>query len=174
MKFEAAGDTSSFVTAYVALGGNLDDPQRQVLAAIDTLTRLPRTQWTAASSLYRTSPVGYADQPDFINAVACVCTALTPRALLEHLLAIERAHGRVRQFPNAPRTLDLDIVLYGEQVIDEPGLTIPHPRAHERAFVLAPLLEIAPEITIPGRGRARDLLAALGTHGVEKLITASA
>src|SRR5688572_29966781 len=125
MKFEAAGDASSFVTAYIALGANLEDPQRQVLAAIDALTRLPRTQWTAASSLYRTAPVGYADQPDFLNAVVCACTALTPRALLEHLLAIERTHGRVRAFPNAPRTLDLDIVLYGEQIVDEPGLTIP-------------------------------------------------
>jgi 2-amino-4-hydroxy-6-hydroxymethyldihydropteridine diphosphokinase len=174
MKFEATGDASSFVTAYIALGANLEDPRRQVLAGIDALTSLPRTQWAAASSLYRTSPVGYADQPDFINAVVCICTALTPRALLEHLLAIERTHGRVREFPNAPRTLDLDILLYGEQLVDEPGLTIPHPRMHERAFVLAPLAEIAPEITIPGRGRARDLLAALGTHGVEKLITAAA
>jgi len=174
MKPDAAADASSFVTAYVALGGNLEDPRRQVLAGIDALTQLPHTQWTAASSLYRTAPAGYAGQPDFINAVACVCTTLAPRALLEHLLAIERAHGRVREFPNAPRTLDLDIVLYGEQVVDEPGLTIPHPRLHERAFVLAPLVEIAPEIAIPGRGRARDLLAALGMQGVEKLAAAAA
>jgi 2-amino-4-hydroxy-6-hydroxymethyldihydropteridine diphosphokinase len=106
--------------------------------------------------------------------VAHVSTALAPGALLEHLLGIERTQGRVRNFANAPRTLDLDILLYGDQSIDESALTIPHPRMHERVFVLAPLTEIAPEIALPGRGRARDLLATLGAHGVEKLAAAAA
>ncbi len=180
MKLDSAAGASAgeiTVIAFIALGGNLDDPRARVLAGIEALAKLPETRWTAASSLYRTAPVGYADQPDFINAVACVCTTLKPRVLLDHLLEIERAHGRVRAFLNSPRTLDLDIALYGDrgdQVVDETGLTIPHPRMHERAFVLAPLLEIAPDIVIPGRGRARDLLAALGMQGVEKLLPAAA
>jgi 2-amino-4-hydroxy-6-hydroxymethyldihydropteridine diphosphokinase len=157
------------VVAYIALGGNLDDPQQHVRAGIAALDALPHTQLLRASSLYRTAPAGYVDQPDFINAVACVRTSLAARALLDQLLALERVHGRVRAFPNAPRTLDLDILLYDEQQIDEAGLMIPHPRMHARAFVLLPLTEIAPEITIPGHGRARDLLALLDKRGVEKL-----
>jgi 2-amino-4-hydroxy-6-hydroxymethyldihydropteridine diphosphokinase len=103
--------------------------------------------------------VGYVDQPDFVNACAVVETALAPRELLEALLAVEAKHGRVRERPNGPRTLDHDIVLYGDRVIDEPGLRIPHPRAHERAFVLAPLVDAWPEAVIPGRGTARECLA---------------
>lgn len=157
------------VTAFVALGSNLSGPQRQLRAAFDALARLPDTQVIAHSSLYRSAPVGYADQPDFVNAVAAIRTALSPRALLDALLTLERAHGRVREFANAPRTLDLDIVLYGEQVIHEPGLSVPHPRMHERAFVLVPLAEIAPDAVVPGRGCVRDLLAGVDAARVTRL-----
>jgi 2-amino-4-hydroxy-6-hydroxymethyldihydropteridine diphosphokinase len=131
--------------AAIALGSNLDDPENQVRRGFDEIAALPQTELRACSQLYRTAPVGYADQPDFINACALVETKLAPRALLEGLLAIERAHRRIRTVPNGPRTLDLDIVLYGDEVIDEPGLTIPHPRAHEREFVLKPLRDVWPE-----------------------------
>jgi 2-amino-4-hydroxy-6-hydroxymethyldihydropteridine diphosphokinase len=130
---------------------------------------LPETRLLKRSSLYRTAPVGYLDQPDFINAVAMVETALAPHTLLDGLLAIERQHGRVREFLNAPRTLDLDVLLYGDLVLYEPGLTIPHPRMHERAFVLLPLVEIAPEAEIPGRGRATDLLEGCQDQRLERL-----
>ncbi len=159
--------------AYVALGSNLDDPRRQLRSGIAALARLPHTQIIAQSSLYASAPVGYADQPDFVNAVAAIRTALTPRALLDALLAIERAHGRVREFPNAPRTLDLDIVLYGEQIIQEPGLVVPHPRMQERAFVLMPLAEIAPDAPVPAPGRApvrvRQLLEGVDAASVRVL-----
>ena len=147
------------VRAAIALGSNLEDPEAQVRRGFDELAALPETRVTARSSLYRTAPVGYAEQPDFVNACALVDTRLAPRALLDELLAIEKRHGRVRAVPNGPRTLDLDIVLYGEATVAEPGLAIPHPRAHERAFVLQPLLEVWPDAVIPGRGRAADLLA---------------
>lgn len=155
-----------FVTAYIALGSNLSEPQRQLRTAFDALARLPDTQLIARSSLYRSAPVGYADQPDFVNAVAAIRTALAPRALLGKLLELEREQGRVREFVNAPRTLDLDIVLYGEQMIHEPGLSVPHPRMHERAFVVVPLAEIAPDALVPGRGRVRELLAGVDAASV--------
>ena len=147
--------------AVVALGSNLDDPEAHVRRAFDEIAALPHTRLLARSSLHRTAPVGYAEQPDFVNACALVETALAPRALLAGLLAIEQRHGRVRGVPNGPRTLDLDIALYGEAVVDEPGLAIPHPRMHERDFVLAPLVEVWPEAVIPGRGRAADLRRSL-------------
>jgi 2-amino-4-hydroxy-6-hydroxymethyldihydropteridine diphosphokinase len=143
--------------AAVALGSNLEDPEAQVARGFDELASLPRTRLLARSRLFRTRPVGYADQPDFVNACALLETGLAPRALLDGLLAIEKRHGRVREIPNGPRTLDLDIVLYGDQVIDEPGLKVPHPRAHERAFVLEPLVDVWPEAVIPGRGKASEL-----------------
>jgi len=158
------------VTAFVALGANLDDPQAQVRSAIAALVELPRTRLVRASSLYRSAPVGYSNQPDFINAVAEVATGLAPRELLDALLALEHRRGRVRDFPNAPRTLDLDIILYGDLALHEHGLTIPHPRMHERAFVLVPLVEIAPDATVPGRGAARDLLAGVDASGVERVV----
>ena len=133
------------VRAAVALGSNLDDPERHVTRAFDELAALPGTKVIARSKLYRTKAVGYLDQPDFVNAVALLETALAPRALLDELLAIEQRHGRKRERVNGPRTLDLDIVLYGDQVIDEPGLTVPHPRAKERPFVLQPLRDVWPE-----------------------------
>ena len=132
---------------------------------------LPDTRLARVSSLYGSAPVGYLYQPDFTNAVAEIETALTPRALLDHLLAIERRYGRVRDFANAPRTLDLDIILYGECIVQEPELTIPHPRAHERAFVLVPLAEIAQDAIIPGRGRVSELLSFVDTGGLIKIET---
>ncbi len=136
--------------AAVALGSNLEDPEAQVRRGFEALAALPATRLVARSALHRTAPVGYADQPDFINACALLETELAPRALLDALLEIERRHGRVRGIPNGPRTLDLDIVLYGDRVVDEPGLRIPHPRMREREFVLAPLREVWPDAVIPG------------------------
>jgi 2-amino-4-hydroxy-6-hydroxymethyldihydropteridine diphosphokinase len=157
------------VIAHIGLGGNLDGPAEKLRLAIDELRRLALTRLVRASSLYRSAPLGNAAQPDFINAVAEVSTALAPRALLDALLAIEARYGRVRTFADAPRTLDLDLLLYDARVIGEPGLHVPHPRMHERAFVLAPLVEIAPDCVIPGRGLARDWLARLADQQIEKL-----
>jgi 2-amino-4-hydroxy-6-hydroxymethyldihydropteridine diphosphokinase len=154
---------------YIAIGSNLDDPEMQVQDAFEALAMLPQTRLARVSSLYRTAPVGYTDQPEFVNAVAEIETALAPRALLDALLAIERRHGRVREFANAPRTLDLDIALYDSAVVDEPGLAIPHPRMHERAFVMVPLAEIAPDIMVPGVGRAGDIAAALDAQGIARI-----
>ena len=154
--------------AFIGVGANLGDPESQVRRAIAALGRLPRTRLLAASSLYRSAPVGVGPQPDFINAVAEVETALGARELLDALLAAEARFGRERPSAGAPRTLDLDLLLYGDRVIAEPGLAVPHPRMHERAFVLMPLAEIAPEVTIPGRGCARGLLAGLPKQRIEK------
>jgi 2-amino-4-hydroxy-6-hydroxymethyldihydropteridine diphosphokinase len=156
------------------LGSNLGDPGAQVRSALRELGALPQTRVMRESSLYRNPPAGYLDQPDFVNAVAMIETRLTPRALLAALLAIERARGRVRDFPNAPRTLDLDIVLYGDWVLHESGLTIPHPRMLERAFVLVPLAEIAPDAVVPGRGRVADLVRNVAAGGLVKLADPSA
>jgi 2-amino-4-hydroxy-6-hydroxymethyldihydropteridine diphosphokinase len=149
------------VRAVIALGSNIDEPERQVNRAFDEIAAMPQTKLVAKSRLHRTKPVGYADQPDFVNACALVETGLAPRALLDNLLDLEKQHGRVRTIRNGPRTLDLDIVLYGDKVVDEPGLAIPHPRAHDRAFVLMPLVEVWPDATIPGKGKAAELLARL-------------
>ena len=157
--------------AYIALGANLERPEEQVKDGFEALAMLPQTRLARVSSLYRTAPVGFEAQPDFINAVAQIETALEPRALLDALLAIERRHGRVRDVSNGPRTLDLDIVLYGEVELQEPGLTLPHPRMHERAFVMVPLAEIAPDALVPGRGRAGELVAAFDTKNILKLAT---
>ena len=146
------------VRAVVALGANIEDPEAQVRRAFAELAAIRDTWVVARSTLHRTAPVGYADQPEFVNACALVETRLPARELLDELLAIERRHGRVRDIPNGPRTLDLDIILYGGATIEEPGLAVPHPRAHERAFVLEPLLEVWPEAEIPGKGPARELL----------------
>lgn len=156
-------------TACVALGANIGEPLRQIEAGFTALAALPGTRLIARSSLYRSAPVGYADQPDFINAVAMIETTLAPHVLLDALLAIERAHGRVREFPNAPRTLDLDIVLYGDVVLQEPGLTIPHARMLERAFVMVPLAEIAPDTMVPGQGKVSDLAKRVDAASVAQL-----
>ena len=152
---------SEAVRAAIALGSNLQDPEAQVRRAFDEIAELPQTDLLARSSLYSTAPVGYADQPPFVNACALVETTLAPRALLERLLEIEQRHGRVREIRNGPRTLDLDLVVYGNRAVDEPGLTVPHPRAHERAFVLQPLAEVWPQAPIGDRGTAQELLARL-------------
>ena len=156
-------------SAYVGIGANLDDPAARVRDAFVELAALPGTRLVRRSSLYRTQPQGYAAQPDFVNAVAALDTELAPAELLDRLQAIETKAGRRRSFPNAPRTLDLDLLLYDAQRIDQPGLVVPHPRMHERAFVLVPLVEIAPEVRIPGAGRARDCLARIAGQIVERL-----
>ena len=156
-------------TAFIALGSNLGDPETTVRHGIAALAELPKTRLAAASSLYRSAAVGHADQPDFINAVAQLSTALAPQALLAALLAIEKRFGRERSFRNAPRTLDLDLLLYDAQSIAEPGLAVPHPRMHRRAFVLAPLVEIAPACVIPGLGPAANWLARCSDQSVDRL-----
>jgi len=155
--------------AYVGLGANIGEPRRQIETAIEEIRKLPDTQLNLASSVYRSAPLGYANQPDFLNAAVQLETTLPPDALLGHLQAIEKRHGRERPFPGAPRTLDLDLLLYGEQILVTPALTVPHPRMHERAFVLQPLLELDPAISVPGRGSAKVLLLACGTQGIEKI-----
>lgn len=155
--------------AFVGVGANLGDPAAQVRAAIAALAALPGARLVAASSLYRSAPVGYTGQPDFVNAAALLETELAPRALLEALQAMEAKAGRARTFKDAPRVLDLDLLLYGAAVIDEPDLVVPHPRLHERAFALAPVVEIDPAAVIPGRGPARDWLARCADQGVARL-----
>ena len=155
--------------AFVGLGANLGAPERQVRQAFLELDAIPHTRLVRSSSLYRSEPVGYAGQPQFVNAVAQVETGLPAERLLAELQAIEARHGRTRSFANAPRTLDLDLLLFGEAVLDAPGLKVPHPRMHERAFVLIPLLEIAPEASVPGRGPAKALLERCDHESVERL-----
>jgi 2-amino-4-hydroxy-6-hydroxymethyldihydropteridine diphosphokinase len=157
------------VTACVALGSNLDDPRAQVERGLVALAALPQTTLSARSRLYRTKPWGVADQPDFINAAARLETTLAPRALLDALLAIEAGAGRVRGARNGPRILDLDLLLYGDRIIDEPDFVLPHPRLHERAFVLLPLTDVASGLEIPGHGRVADLLARLDTVGCSSI-----
>jgi 2-amino-4-hydroxy-6-hydroxymethyldihydropteridine diphosphokinase len=132
--------------AFVGIGSNLDDPRAQVLRAFEELEALPHTRLVKKSSLYRSAPVGYAAQPDFVNAVAQLETGLPAERLLAELQAIELRHGRSRSFANAPRTLDLDLLLYGTAELKTATLQVPHPRMRERAFVLKPLLEIAPQL----------------------------
>ena len=155
--------------AYVALGANLGDPANTLNAAIEMLKSLTNTRLTASSSLYRTAPVGLHNQPDFINAVVALETQLTPFALLEQLFAVESRFGRIRSVKNAPRTLDLDLLLHGDAKCNDPQLTLPHPRMHLRAFVLAPLAEIAPEMLIPGHGMVSDMLATCADQKIERL-----
>jgi 2-amino-4-hydroxy-6-hydroxymethyldihydropteridine diphosphokinase len=156
-------------SAYIALGANLGDPVAQIERAFKELEQLPQTRLQARSALYRSQAEGYLDQPDFVNAVAAIRTHLAPRDLLRALLDIETRHGRHREFKNAPRTLDLDLLLYDDLAMHEPGLTLPHPRMCERAFVLQPLAEIAPQQRIPGRGRVADCLAALTAAPLQTL-----
>lgn len=155
--------------AFIGLGSNLADPVAQVSRALDALGGLPQTRVVRRSSLYRSAPVGYLEQPDFINAVAQLETELAPRALLDALFALEHECGRTRDFCNAPRTLDLDVLLYDDLIHHEHGLTIPHPQMHLRAFVLHPLLEIAPDCNIPGIGAAAEAARQCGVQQVERL-----
>ncbi|MFC5509735.1 2-amino-4-hydroxy-6-hydroxymethyldihydropteridine diphosphokinase [Massilia jejuensis] len=154
--------------AVVGIGANLGDARASVADALARLETRPGCRLVAASSLWRTAPIDSSGD-DYINAVALVETTLDAPALLELLQAIETAHGRERPYRNAPRTLDLDLLLYGDAVIDTPALSVPHPRMHERAFVLAPLLEVAPDARIPGRGRAADYLPGVAGQAIARL-----
>ena len=149
--------------SFVGLGANLEDPRGQIERAIELLAAEDGIELVAVSSLHETDPVGYEDQPRFLNGVAELRTSLSARELLERLLAVERRLGRVRgEGPRfGPRTIDLDLLLYGDELIDEPGLQIPHPRLHERRFALEPLAELDPALEVPGRGPVQALLAGL-------------
>jgi 2-amino-4-hydroxy-6-hydroxymethyldihydropteridine diphosphokinase len=155
--------------AYVALGANLGDAEGSLRAVMRELSRLPGVRLLKSSSLYRTAPIGLKNQPDFINAAVALDTELDSHALLLKLFDIEQRFGRQRSIPNAPRTLDLDLLLYDDEVSDDSTLTLPHPRMHERAFVLAPLAEIAPGLNIPGKGHVLDLLAQCADQQIQRM-----
>lgn len=155
------------VLAYVGLGANLGDAAATLRGVLAELAAAPGVLACTASRLYRTAPVD-AQGPDFVNAVAALSTTLAPLALLDLLQALEQRHGRERPYRNAPRTLDLDLLLYGDEVIDHPRLSVPHPRMHERAFVLAPLCELAPGLRL-AQGDCAALLAALGDQAIAPL-----
>src|SRR5258708_34032738 len=145
--------------AYIGVGSNLDHPRRHVARAIAELARLPRSRVLAASNNYVSAPIGASEpQPDYVNAVAALRTRLTPRSLLARMHAIERRHRRKRTVRNAPRTLDLDLLLFGRRRQHQSALALPHPRMHQRAFVLKPLRDIAPTASVPGHGALRPLL----------------
>lgn len=156
---------------YVGLGGNVGDVEATLVDAFMALDMIPQTTMRRHSKLYRTPAWGRTDQPDFLNAVAELQTRLAPNVLLKHLLAIEERFGRVRSDGEkwGPRILDLDMLAYGEESVDEPGLHLPHPHLHERAFVLVPLAEIAADLEIPGQGKVRELLAAVDSSAIEAL-----
>ncbi len=154
--------------AYLGIGANLGDAVANVDDAIARISALPDTRLLACSGKYRTAPIDSSGD-DYINAVACVDTELGAPDLLAALHGIELAHGRERPYRNAPRTLDLDILLYGDAIIDQPSLHVPHPRMHHRAFVIVPLLEIAPDIAIPRLGPASAFLPAVQDQGISKI-----
>jgi 2-amino-4-hydroxy-6-hydroxymethyldihydropteridine diphosphokinase len=150
------------VRAFVGLGANLGDREESLGRALDLLRTRPGLEVVAVSSVRETEPVGYLDQPRFLNAAAELETSLAPREVLDVLLEVEHELGRTRDGPRfGPRTIDLDLLVYGDEVVDEPGLEVPHPRLHERRFALEPLAELAPGLVVPGRGRVADLLAEL-------------
>jgi 2-amino-4-hydroxy-6-hydroxymethyldihydropteridine diphosphokinase len=150
------------IRAYVGLGSNLGDREHMIWGAVHMLAFNPDVAVAAVSELRETDPVGYLDQPPFLNAAAALDTELSPRALLDLLLTVERELGRSRDGPRfGPRTIDLDLLLYGDETVDEPGLTVPHPRLHERVFVVEPLAELDPDLVVPGRGPVQALLAGL-------------
>ena len=155
--------------AFIALGSNLQDPQAQIERALQSIANTTRIKLITASSLYKTAPIGYDNQPDFINAVAKIETDLSPIELLHKLLEIETQQGRQRLFHNAPRVLDLDLLLYEEIALNSPELTLPHPRMHTRGFVMLPLVEIAPKIKIGNHGYADELASKCDNQGVSKL-----
>lgn len=154
--------------AWIGLGGNLGEPRDMLQHALREIAGLGETHLSAVSPAYWTRPWGERDQPEFLNAVAGVDTGMAPRALLDALLAIERAAGRQRHADQrwGPRVLDLDLLAYGDLQIREPGLEVPHPRLSERAFVLVPLNDVAPDLEIPGHGRVSDLLANTDRSGI--------
>ncbi len=148
--------------AYIGLGSNLDHPRRHVARAIAELARLPRSRVIGASPNYVSAPIGTSGgQPDYVNAVAVLRTRLSPRSLLARMHAIERRHRRTRVARNAPRTLDLDLLLFGRRRARQSGLALPHPRMHQRAFVLKPLRDLAPTASVPGHGALGPLLRAV-------------
>jgi len=156
--------------AYVALGSNLEDPRAQVERAIDALEGLPDSRLVLRSSLYRSRPLGPVEQPDFVNATAGLLTALSPAELLVELQSLESRLGRERPAVRwGPRRIDLDLLVHGAERRDEPGLTLPHPGIADRAFVLVPLAEIAPDLMVPALGRVRALLARVDDSGVERI-----
>lgn len=158
------------VRAFVGIGSNLDDPIGHVRRALRELDEVVDSQCVAASSLYRSDPMGPPGQPDYINAVAALDTDLSPLDLLHALQALEQAHGRVREGLRwGPRTLDLDLLLYGSQTIDLPELQVPHPGLHERAFVLYPLAEIEPQLVVPGKGTMEQLMVRCHFQGLSRL-----
>ena len=161
------------IHAYIALGsnlaGNLDSPTSQVIRAFQSIEQLLKTKLIKTSSLYLSAPVGYDNQPDFINAVAEISTQLSPEILLDALLNIEQQAGRERPFANAPRVLDLDLLLYDAVTMHTEKLTLPHPRMLERGFVLLPLAEIAPDLIIPNGGNVVKLALAHQNQGIKKL-----
>jgi len=160
---------------YIGLGSNLADPLLQVERALSALGDVPETRLLRRSRLYRSAPWGRPDQPEFVNAVAGLHTELTPRELLDAVLVIERSAGRERGATRwGPRVLDLDILVYGDQIIDEPGLHVPHPHLHERAFVLLPLAEIAPDLVVPRLGRVGELARRIDTTTCAPLEIAAA
>lgn len=160
----------SMVTAYIALGANLGDPRAQVCAAMDALDALPQVRVVRRSALYLTPPWGVLEQPDFVNAVVAVETTLRPHALLACLQRLETEAGRVRgTMRNGPRPLDLDLLLYGDERVDDAALEVPHPRMVERAFVLLPLADVAADAVVPGKGRIADLLRGVDTAGCRRL-----
>jgi len=154
--------------AYVGIGANLGDARANVLDAIARLARLEGGAMLHTSGLYRSAPID-SGGADYINAVVCLDTSLPAHELLAALQQIELAHGRERPYRNAPRTLDLDLLLYGDAIIDTPDLHVPHPRMHARAFVLMPLLEIAPDIVIPGHGQAGLLASQVADQAISKV-----
>lgn len=156
--------------AWIGLGANLGDARAMLLRAFESLARLPQSRLLARSSLYRTAPIDAPGQPDYFNAVAMLETTLEPLMLLHELQTIENTNGRERLFHNAPRTLDLDLLLYGGAHMDTPELVLPHPRMHERAFVLAPLEELDPDLEIPGHGRVAHLRRSVADQRIERLV----
>ncbi|XLZ69330.1 2-amino-4-hydroxy-6-hydroxymethyldihydropteridine diphosphokinase [Massilia sp. SR12] len=156
------------VTAYIGIGANLGDARANVLDAFERLGKVPGATLEAVSSLYRTAPIDSSGD-DYINAVARLSTSLPAQALLEALFGIEQAHGRERPYFNAPRTLDLDLLLYGDEQIATATLSVPHPRMHQRAFVLMPLLELAPDAVLPGLGLAANFADSVADQGITRL-----
>lgn len=165
------GPREPWVPAAIGIGSNLDDPVVQVRRALTALAALPRSRLMRASDLYRNPPMGPADQPDYVNAVAVILTQWSARALLDRLQALEQAQGRVRAGADrwGPRRIDLDILTYGQRRIDTPDLVIPHPGISVRNFVLFPLLEICPHWSIPGRGEVHRLAESVDAAGLEKI-----
>jgi 2-amino-4-hydroxy-6-hydroxymethyldihydropteridine diphosphokinase len=153
----------------IAMGSNLGDRLDYLQGGLDSLFDTPHLRFLAVSPVYETTPVGGPEQPNYLNAVVIAQTSMPARAVLERCLALEDAFGRVRDELWGPRTLDLDLIVYGDEVSNSQGLTLPHPRAHERAFVLAPWHDADPQAQLPGYGPVADLLAAVGTAGVARL-----